>query len=88
MDDLIQRLRAEPTASQFMRIGDLVESLVAERKEAADRIAACLAGWQARRNEALRRATNPARRAGARGVGAVRRHFYRVKRYARRSAES
>lgn len=40
MDDLIQRLRAEPTASQFMRIGDLVESLVAERKEAADRIAA------------------------------------------------
>ena len=40
MDDLIQRLRAEPTASQFLRIGDLVESLVAERKEAADRIAA------------------------------------------------
>lgn len=40
MDDLIQRLRAEPTASQFMRIGDLVESLVVERKEAADRIAA------------------------------------------------
>lgn len=40
MDDLIQRLRAEPTASQFLRTGDSVESLVAERKEAADRIAA------------------------------------------------
>lgn len=40
MGDLIQRLRVEPTASQFLRTGDLVESLVAERKEAADRIAA------------------------------------------------
>lgn len=40
MGDLIERLRVEPTASHFLRVGDLVESLVAERKEAANRIAA------------------------------------------------
>jgi hypothetical protein len=38
MTDLVERLRIEPTAGNFLRIGDMVASLVAERKEAAAEI--------------------------------------------------
>lgn len=38
MADLVERLRTELTAGQFLKVGDLIQQLVDERREAADEI--------------------------------------------------
>lgn len=40
MSDLVERLRRDATASQFLRFGDLYQLLCDERREAASRIEA------------------------------------------------
>ena len=37
-EELVQRLRVEPTASHFLKPAHLYQDLIAERSEAADRI--------------------------------------------------
>ncbi len=49
-DELIERLRMEPTASQFLNLSDLFAAMTQERNEAADALEA-----QAREIEGLRK---------------------------------